>query len=145
MATDNKELSRRILEQVWNNKNFDAVDALIAADFVQHDPQAPASVRGIEAYKQFVRYYLGAFPDLHFTVEDQVSEGQTVATRWTVTGTHNGDLRGISATGRRISLTGMTCSRVVDGKFVESWSNWDTLGMLQQLGAIPAERIDTTA
>ena len=145
MATDNKELSRRILEEVWNNRNLDAVDDLIAADFVQHDPQAPAAVRGSEAYKQFVRYYLDAFHDLRFTVEDQISEGQNVATRWTVTGTHNGDLRGIAATGHRISLTGMTCSRVVDGKFVESWSNWDTLGMLQQLGAIPAERVDTAA
>src|ERR1700741_310734 len=131
MAADNKELSRRLIEEVWNNQNLDAVDEFIAADFVQHDPQAPDAVRGIEGYKQFVRYYRGAFRDLHFTIEDQLSEGQTVAARWTVTGTHSGDLTGIPATGRQVSLAGITCSRVVDGKFVESWSNWDTLGMLQ--------------
>ena len=145
MTTDNKELSRRILEEVWNHQNLDAVDGFIAADFVQHDPQIANGVRGIEAYKQFVRYYLAAFPDLHFTVENQLSEGSTVATRWTVTGTHSGDLSGIPATGRPISLTGITCSRLVDGKFVESWSNWDALGMLQQLGAIPAQRVEKAA
>jgi len=134
MSTDLKELSRRILDEVWNKQNLNAVDEMIDPDFVQHDAQSPVTVRGIEGYKQFVRYYLTAFPDSHFTVEDQISEGDMVATRWTVSGTHNGNLGNIPASGRRISITGITCSRVENGKFVESWSNWDTLGMMQQLG-----------
>ena len=73
MATDIKELSRRIFEEVWNNQNLSAADEIIASNFVDHDPQS--SVQGIEGYKQFVRYYLTAFPDSHFTVEDEISEG----------------------------------------------------------------------
>lgn len=138
MATDIKELSRRILDEVWNNQNLDAVDEMIAPNFMQHDSQSPVAVRGIDGYKQFVRYYLTAFPDCHFTVEDQMSEGHMVATRWAVTSTHAGNLGDIPATGRRTSATGISWSRVENGKFVESWTNWDTLGMLQQLGVMPA-------
>jgi len=138
MPADNKELARRILEEVWNNQNLDAVEEMISADFIQHDPQAPISVQGIEGYKQFVRYYLTAFPDCHFTVEDVVADGDTVVTRWTVASTHTGNLGPIPATGRRATITGISLSRLKNGKFVESWSNWDTLGMLQQLGVIPS-------
>jgi steroid delta-isomerase-like uncharacterized protein len=138
MATDNKELSRRIFEEVWNKQNLSAVDEMIASDFVQHDPQSPITVRGIEEYKQFVRYYLNAFPDSHFTVEGQISEGPMEATRWTVTGTHTGNLGAIPATGRRISVTGISFSRVENGKIVESWTNWDALGLMQQLGVLPS-------
>ena len=138
MSTDVKELSRRILEEVWNKQNLNAVDEMIDPDFVQHDAQSPLPVRGVEGYKQFVRYYLAAFPDSHFTVEDQISEGSMVVTRWTVTSTHNGPLGSIPASGRQISITGITWSRVENGKFVESWSNWDTLGMMQQLGVLSA-------
>ena len=138
MATDIKELSRRILEEVWNQQNLDAVDEMIAPTFVQHDPQSPSVLSGVEGYKQFVRYYLTAFPDCNFTVEDQISQGQIVMTRWTVTSTHAGSLGTIPATGRRSTVTGITCSRVENGKFVESWTNWDTLGMMQQLGVLPA-------
>jgi len=136
MATDLKELSRRIFEEVWNNQNPSAADELIASHFIEHDPQS--SVQGLEGYKQFVRYYLTAFPDSHFTVEDEISEGQMVVTRWTVTGTHTGNLGAIPATGRRVSVTGISCGRVENGKMVEAWTNWDTLGMMQQLGILSA-------
>jgi steroid delta-isomerase-like uncharacterized protein len=136
MATDIKELSRRIFEEVWNKQNLSAADELIASNFVDHDPQS--SVQGLEGYKQFVRYYLTAFPDSHFTVEDEISEGQMVVTRWTVTGTHTGNLGAIPATGRRITITGISCGRVENGKMVEAWTNWDTLGMMQQLGVLAA-------
>lgn len=136
MATDNKGLSRRILEEVWNRQNLDVVDEMIAANFVQHDPQSPVGVRGVDGYKQFVRYYLTAFPDSHFTVEDQIAEGSMVVTRWTVTSTHKGNLGAILASGRQMSVTGITWTRVENGKIVEGWTNWDTLGMLQQLGIV---------
>jgi steroid delta-isomerase-like uncharacterized protein len=136
MATDIKELSRRIFEEVWNQQNLSAADEIIAPNFVDHDPQS--SVQGIEGYKQFVRYYLTAFPDSHFTVEDVIAEGQMVVTRWTVSGTHTGNLGAIPATGRRISVTGISCGRVENGKIVEGWTNWDTLGLMQQLGVLSA-------
>lgn len=139
MASDNKELSRRILEEVWNKRNLDAADEMLAPNLVAHDPQSPMAVRGIDEYKQFVRYYLNAFPDCHITVEDQIAEGQMVMTRWTVTSTHKGNLGAIPATGRKMSVTGITCTRIENGKIAEGWTNWDTLGMLQQLGLVAGQ------
>jgi len=86
-----------------------------------------------------VRYYLNAFPDLHFDIEDVISDGETVVTRWTATGTHKGDVSGVPATGKRFSVTGTIFARVRDGKFVDSWGVWDALGLMQQLGVVPAE------
>jgi steroid delta-isomerase-like uncharacterized protein len=139
MAADSKGISRRVFEDIWNNKKLNAVDELMAASYVHHDPQSPVIISGIDGYKQFVEHYLSAFPDLHFTVEDEFGDEQTIVSRWTATGTHGGDLPGIPRTGRPISVTGMTIARVRNGKFIESWSNWDTLGLMQQLGAVPAQ------
>jgi steroid delta-isomerase-like uncharacterized protein len=133
------------MEQVWNQRKLELIDEMIASNFVQHEAQAPFPVTGPEGVRQFIKHYLAAFPDLHFTVDDVVAEGQTVVTRWTSTATHTGDLPGIPATGRRISVTGMFSSRVEDGKFVESWSNWDALGLLQQLGVAPAQPLEQAA
>ena len=139
MERDNREISRRIFEEVWNEKKLGVIDELITADYVHHDPQSPSVESGIEGYRQFVNFYLSAFPDLRFNIEDEISEGDTVVTRWTITGSHNGDLPGLARTGKPISLTGITIGRLSDGKFVESWNNWDALGMMQQLGAVSAE------
>lgn len=136
MATDNKQIARRVFEEIWNNKRLEVADELIAPNFVQHDPQSPFPINSVETYKQVVRYYLNAFPDVHFTVEDVISDGSTVVTRWSSTGTHTGDLSGIPPTGRRISITGIVCGRIENGKLVEGWGNWDTLGLMQQLGVI---------
>ena len=138
MAEDNRGKSRRIFEEVWNQKKLEQVSELVAADYVHHDVQSPDR-KGIEAYRQFVDFYLNAFPDIHFNIEDEISAGDTVVIRWTVTGTHNGDLPGLPRTGRPISVTGISIARLRDGKFVESWNNWDALGMMQQLGAVPAD------
>ncbi len=138
MATDNIEKSRSIFEEVWNEKRVEKIDELLSADYVHHDVLS-SDQKGIAPYKQFVDLYLHAFPDIHFNIEDEVSEGDTVVIRWTVTGTHNGDLPGVPRTGRPISITGITIARLRDGKFVESWNNWDALGMMQQLGAVPTE------
>ncbi len=134
MAPENNHVSRRILDEVWNKRNLDVIDELVDADFTFHDPMAPQAANGVESYRLFVHANLAAFPDLHLTVHDSIAEGDMVATRWTATGTHTGDLGGISATGRTVSITGMNFSRIVNGKFVESWGSWDRLGMFQQLG-----------
>jgi steroid delta-isomerase-like uncharacterized protein len=111
----------------------------MAADYVHHDPQSPNVPSGIEGYKQFVGYYLNAFPDLHFTTEDEFADENTVVSRWIATGTHQGDLPGMPRTGRQFSVTGMIIARVRNGKFIESWGNWDALGLMQQLGVVPSE------
>ena len=138
MAAQTAELSRRIFEDVWNRKNLSAIDNLISADYVHHDASSPAA-SGIDGYKQFVNYYMNAFPDAHFTVDDAFTDGRNEVTRWTVTGTHEGELAGIPRTGRRFSVTGITIARIDNGKITESWNNWDALGLMQQLGVVSSE------
>ena len=135
MAAQNAELSRRIFEDVWNRKNLSTIDDLISADYVHHDANSPAA-NGIDGYKQFVNYYMNAFPDAHFTIDDAFTDGQNEVTRWTVVGTHEGELAGIPRTGRRFSVTGITIARIANGKITESWNNWDALGLMQQLGVV---------
>lgn len=138
MPTTIKELARRTFDEIWNQKKIDVADELIDTNYVHHDPQSPPC-NNLGQYREFVRYYLNAFPDLHFDVNDLIADGDVVVTRWTAKGTHNGGLAGVPKTGQRFSITGMTVSRVKDGKFIESWGNWDTLGLLQQLGVAPVE------
>jgi steroid delta-isomerase-like uncharacterized protein len=98
--SDAKKLSRRIFEEVWNSKNTAAIDELMAANYVHHDPQSPKFSDGVEGYKQLVTHYLKAFPDAHFTIDQEIQEGDVSVTRWRVTGTHNGDLPTLPATGK---------------------------------------------
>lgn len=133
--SDAKEVSRRIFEEVWNNRNIAATDELMAANYMHHDPQSPKFSDGREGYKQLVTYYLNAFPDSHFTIDEEIQEGDTVVTRWTVNGTHKGDLPMLPASGRTFSVTGITVARLKGGKVAESWNNWDALGLMQQLGS----------
>ena len=132
--SDAKKASRRIFEEVWNGKDIATIEELMAVDYVHHDPQSPQFSGGREGYKQLVEYYLKAFPDSHFTIDQEIQEGNTAVTRWTVRGTHRGDLPTMPATGKTFSVTGITVARLQDGKFVESWNNWDALGLMQQLG-----------
>lgn len=138
MAAPIAELSRRIFEDVWNRKDLNAIDEIISADYVHHDANSPAAA-GVDGYRQFVKYYMSAFPDAHFTIDDAFTAGDSEVTRWTVTGTHEGELAGIPRTGRRFSLTGISIARIANGKIVESWNNWDALGLMQQLGVVSAE------
>jgi len=138
MAAQNAELSRRIFEDVWNRKNLGAIDDLISADYVHHDANSPAA-SGIDGYKQFVTFYMSAFPDAHFTIDDAFTTGENEVTRWTVVGTHEGELAGIPRTGRRFSVTGISVARIANGKIAESWNSWDALGLMQQLGVVSAE------
>ena len=138
MSDQNKALSRRNFEEVWNQRKLEVIDQLVAANSVLHDPSAPGGkVEGSKGYKQFVEIYLTAFPDVRFTINDQIADGDKVATRWTGTGTHNGALMGIAPTGKRSTVTGITIDRYENGKAIESWTNYDTLGMFQQLGVVP--------
>lgn len=138
MSADTKALSRRFLDEAFNGGNLDVVDELVAPEFVNHDSAMPEPLVGIEAAKASITGYRDAFPDLRLTIEDMIAEGDLVTTRWTARGTHRGDLMGITATGKQATVTGITIDRIRDGRFVESWTNWDTLGLLQQLGAVPA-------
>jgi steroid delta-isomerase-like uncharacterized protein len=138
MSEQNKALSKRNIDEVWNQRKLGVIDELVAPNSVLHDPTVPGGkVSGSQGYRQFVEIYLAAFPDLHFTIQDQFADGDKVATRWTGSGTHKGALMGIAPTGKRSTVTGITIDRYQNGKAVESWVNYDALGMFQQLGVIP--------
>jgi steroid delta-isomerase-like uncharacterized protein len=136
MSTEqNKAIVRRFFEEF----NYATVDELLIPDYTHHDPSLPPELqRGRDAYKQVVGLFLTAFPDLKTTVEDLVAEGDEVACRWIFRGTHRGEMMGLPATGRQMVGTGMSFHRISNGKIAEGWINFDTLGMLQQLGAIPS-------
>ena len=138
MSAETKAVARRFLEEVFNAGNIDLVDELVAPEFVNHDAALPEPIVGIEGAKASISGYRDAFPDLHIKIEEQIAEGEYVTTRWSARGTHEGDLLGIAPTGKQATVTGITIDRIADGRFVESWTNWDTLGMLQQLGVVPA-------
>jgi steroid delta-isomerase-like uncharacterized protein len=138
MSEQNKAIARRALE-VFNSGNLDELDDLVSANAVDHDTQNPnADIGGPEGVKRSVSMYRAAFPDLRITLEDQIAEGDKVVTRWTATGTQDGDLPGLPASGKTSTVTGIGIDRIADGKIAEAWTNWDTLGMMQQLGAVPA-------
>ncbi len=133
----NKDVVRRVIEDLFNQGNLDVVEDLIAPDYVNHDPNMPEDVRGPEGFREYVAAYRAAFPDMRMTIEAQVAEGDEVATRWTGTGTHDGGLMGIPPTGNRVMITGMVLDLLSGGKIVESWTNDDMMGLMRQIGAIP--------
>jgi len=138
MSAENKALARRLVEEAFNAGRLDVTDELVASDFVGHDPSLPEEVRGPAGVKEVIAGYRAAFPDIHVTIEDQIADGDRVVTRWRATGTHKGELMGMPATGKQATVTGITIDLIADGRIAESWDNWDTLGLMQQLGAIPA-------
>ena len=133
----NKEIVRRLVNGVWADRNLAIVDELIAPDYVGHDPTQPEPIRGPEGYKQFVGMYQAAFEDGMVTIDDEIAEGDLVVTRWTGRGTHTGELMGIAPTGKEVTVSGITISRLANGKIAEDWELMDALGMMIQLGAVP--------
>ncbi len=136
-SEQNKATVRRLIEESWKG-NFGVVDELVASNYTAHDPANPEPLHGPEGVKESISGYRTAFPDARMTIEQQLAEGDLVATRWTGRGTHEGELLGIQPTGKQVTVSGLTISRVVDGKIVEEFQSWDNHGMLEQIGAIPA-------
>jgi predicted ester cyclase len=135
-AQENKAIARRLLEEPWTN--IDVADDLVDDRYVGHDPSLAQPPRGVQGFKDNVSMFRAGYSDAQITVDDQIAEADKVASRWTGRGTHDGELMGIAPTGKQVTVAGLTISRVENGRVVEEWTNWDTLGMLQQLGAVPA-------
>jgi len=139
-AEDNKALVRRYFEDAWNKHNPALVDDIYAADFVDRSPDTPGIAHTRDGLKQFVGVYLRAFPDANITIEDQLVEGDRVVTRWTGRGTQTGEFMEMPPSGKKVVVLGVQIDRFSGGKIVEEWTLFDQLGMLQQLGAVPATR-----
>ncbi len=140
MSTEeNKALIRRFIE-VANRGNVTEIsttlDELFVPDFVRYDPAG--GFRSREDYKRFFFSFLAALPG-QFTIEDLIAEGEKVVLRFTFHGTHQGQWRGLPPTGKPVTFTGIYIYRIPDGKVVEGWENADALGLVQQLGVIPAQ------
>ena len=144
MSEHNKAIVRRLFAELWNNGNLSVAGELFAPNYQHHDASTPDFGRGPDSEKKRASLYRNAFPDVHFTIEDVIAEGETVMTRWSCRGTHKGDLNGIAATNKQFTITGITVARVSNGKIVEGFVNWDALGLMQQLGVV-AQPVQTKA
>lgn len=145
---DNQDLAHRVAEEerkamvrrvyeAFSSGDLDALDELLDPNFVDHNP-IPGQAPGAEGVKQTIAMFRSGFPDLRATVEDLIAEGHTVASRLTYRGTHQGEFMGMPATGKQVTVSWMDIMRIDGGRITERWGNGDELGMLQQLGAIPA-------
>ncbi|HEX6709532.1 MAG TPA: ester cyclase [Rubrobacter sp.] len=130
---------RRVLEEAFGQGNLEIIDEILDPDFVCYDPNSESgAVRGAESIKAEIEYFRNAVPDLTYTVEDQVVEGDKVVSRYTVSGTHQGEFFGVPGSGKHIEMTGINIDRFDEsGKLIEEWPEYDLLGAMQQMGAIP--------
>jgi predicted ester cyclase len=136
-AEENKAAFRRIPEEILNNGNLELADELFASDYIEHQTVPPGWPSGLEGFKMWVAMLRSAFPDVHYTVEHILAEGEMAAGHITARGTHQGEFLGIAATGREVTWTETHVGRFENGKLVEHWGDSDDLGLMQQLGAVP--------
>jgi steroid delta-isomerase-like uncharacterized protein len=132
---ENKTIARRFNEDVWGRGDEAALEELLVPDFVDHDA-LPGQSPGREGHRQILAAFRSAFPDLSVATEDLVAEGEKVVTRWTARGTHQGELMGITPTGKEVTIKGIDVLRIAEGRIVERWAQFNDLEMMQQLGTI---------
>jgi steroid delta-isomerase-like uncharacterized protein len=133
MPTANAAIIRRIFQDVWNKGNLKAVGEIVSPRYKMHDPMIEHEA-GIEAFTRHVTLVRAIFPDIKFTIVDLFEADGKVAARWSARGTHKAEFLGVPATGKRVTVTGVTITRCSKGRILESWASWDALGMMQQLG-----------
>jgi len=139
-SEENKALARRYLEEIWDKGNVDLINELFTTDFVRHGPPAvEGEVRGPEDFKGLVSTYHAGLPDFRVTIDDMIAEGDRVVTRWTVRGTHQGELMGSAPTGNQVTFTGYLFDRIAGSKIEEEWVDYDTLHVMQEIGAVPQQ------
>jgi steroid delta-isomerase-like uncharacterized protein len=131
---ENKRIAAAVFPAAWNEGDFGPAEAYVAPDIVDNFDHS----QGIDSFKGVINTFRTAFPDVHLTILAEIAEGDKVVHQWTMTATQEGEFMGIPATGKHLMWTGITIVRIADGKIVERWANVDVLGILQQLGAIPA-------
>ena len=141
MSEQNAMVVRQMIDRVLNGRDLAALDQFVAEDFVELDP-FPGQGKGREGLRGVMGGLLATFPDMQWSVQEQVSEGDKVVTRFTWTGTHSADFAGVPASGRTVSLRGVVIDRLRDGLLVDSRMLTDALGMMRQLGALPDDPKD---
>jgi steroid delta-isomerase-like uncharacterized protein len=124
----------QLYDGVWNGNNPETADELVHEAYTIHNRELAAEMEGPELYKALASGTREVFPDMEFTVEDMIASGEKVALRWTMTGTHEGPMFGVEPTGREVELTAIEMNRFAKGKLIETWTQSDQLGLMQQLG-----------
>ena len=137
MSSQNSELIRRWFEQVWNQGRLEAIDQMSHPHTRGYGQAEHGRQIDMNEFKQLWHNLRAAFPDIRVTIHDTVEQGDKVAARWTANMTHQGNFLGFAASGRAASITGISFQRIEDGKIIEGWDNWDQLGLLVQIGAVP--------
>ena len=139
MSEENKNKARRLVEEAFGQGKLEIVDEVLDPNFVCYDPNSEAGeIRGADTIRQEIEYFRNAVPDLTYSVIDQVAEGNKVVTRYTASGTHQGEFFGVAPTGKRIEMSGIQIDRFGEsGKMVEEWPEYDLLGAMRQMGAVP--------
>jgi len=132
----NKEIARRFI-QVWGQGNLDVIDELGAPSLSVQYPVIPQVIHGPAAFRKMMEGYRSALPDAALRIDEEIGEGDKVVIRWTCSGTHQGSLLGVPATGKKVSWTGITIYRIVDGKVVDERGEEDAVGLFRQLGLVP--------
>jgi steroid delta-isomerase-like uncharacterized protein len=140
MPVENKTIVRRLYEEVWNDRKVDVVDKLLSPSHALQEPNASGSQIGPEVYKTTVTRFLAAVPDLRFTIQDMISEGDKVVVAWVLSGTHQGEFYGIAPTNKKVSVEGITIHQIKNGKILESYASWDRLGMMRQVEAVSTRK-----
>lgn len=135
MSEQNKSLIRRFAEEIWNKKDSSKLGDFLAPNCSLQTPDGV--LRGINEYKQLHETYLRAFPDCKLTIDEVISEGDMVAARYTFSGTHKGELRGVAPTGKHVSETAVLICKIANGKITEETTIWDRLALLEKLGVAP--------
>ena len=137
MSDQNKAVARRLLEEILSEDNLDAIPEVVAAGYREHDPANEVDTEGPDGMREEFAMFRSAF-GFRFTVEDQIADGDEVANRWSFRGRHAGEFAGVAPTGKDVQMDGQVIFRFADGMIEEAWWNWDTLGLLRQIDAIPA-------
>jgi steroid delta-isomerase-like uncharacterized protein len=138
MSADNETIVRRFVEEVLNSGNAAAADELLASDHILHYMLMPQPMIGVKQWEQAVAMYFTAFPDMKIVIDDMISQGDKVVARWSATATSTGPLMGIPPNGKSLKWIGTGIYRIANGRIVEQWGIDDALGLMRQLGAVPA-------
>ena len=136
-ASENGAVVRRFIDEVFNGANFAAAEEILAPNYVHHDPATAEAASGRDGLEKMVTFYRQAFPDFSVSLDDQIVTADKVVERWTGKGTHRGAIMGVQGTGRTITASGISIHRLEGGKIAETWTIFDTAGMLRQLGIVP--------
>ena len=143
----NKATCRRFIQQIFNEGDLSSIDDFVASDSLHHEIDEMAVPLGHSRkwFADMIHLYHTAFPNLHIEIQDQIAESDRVVTCLRMQGTQNGRLMGIGVSGKTVDVTGIRVDRLADGKIAESWFHWDRVGMLRQIGALPALARDPLA